>query len=132
LILVAGATQYRAVDNASPKLAGLLADAFTVVLYDRRGRGESGNTRPYAVVREIEDIEALIDAVGAPAFLVGGSSGAVLAIEAAAALPQKIAKIVAYEPPFDPVQSAEEGWAALAEQEAFAEKNDGDGAMVRF
>jgi pimeloyl-ACP methyl ester carboxylesterase len=132
LILVAGATQYRAVDNAGPKLASLLADAFTVVIYDRRGRGESGNTRPYAVTREIEDIEALIDAVGAPAFLVGGSSGAVLAIEAAAALPRKIAKVIAYEPPFDPAQSAEEGWAALAEQEAFAEENDGDRAMVRF
>ncbi|WP_196260417.1 alpha/beta fold hydrolase [Pelagibacterium limicola] len=90
LILVSGATQYRAVDEASPRLAALLADAYTVVLYDRRGRGESGNTKPYAVAREIEDIEALIDVVGAPAVLAGGSSGAVLAIEAAAALAGKV------------------------------------------
>lgn len=132
LILVSGATQYRAVDESGPKLATLLADAFTILIYDRRGRGESGNTPPYAVAREVEDIEALIDAVGAPAFLVGGSSGAVLAIEAATALPVKVARVVAYEPPFDPDQTAEAAWADLAEQEAFAQKGDGDGAMVRF
>lgn len=132
LILVSGATQYRAVDDASPKLAALLADTNTVVIYDRRGRGESGNTKPYAVAREIEDIEALIDAVGAPAVLVGGSSGAVLAIEAAAALGPKVTKVVAYEPPFNPAQSADQALADLAEQEDFAAKGDGAGAMSAF
>jgi pimeloyl-ACP methyl ester carboxylesterase len=66
LILVAGATQYRAVDQTTPVMAGLLASRFTVINYDRRGRGESGDTAPYAVAREIEDIEALIDDHGGP------------------------------------------------------------------
>ena len=65
VILVAGATQYRAVDqNITPSLVRQLADSYTVVTYDRRGRGESSDTWPYAVAREVEDIEALIDALG--------------------------------------------------------------------
>jgi pimeloyl-ACP methyl ester carboxylesterase len=69
------------------------------VTYDRRGRGESGDTQPYSVEREIEDIAALIAESGDHASLVGFSSGATLAIEAAVAgLP--VDKVVAYEPPF--------------------------------
>lgn len=132
LILVSGATQYRAIDDVTPQLAALLADAYTVVICDRRGRGESGNATPYAVAREIEDIEVLIDALGAPAMLVGGSSGAVLAIEAAAALGAKVTKVVAYEPPFNPAQTADEAWAEVSQQEAFAAKGDGAGAMEAF
>ena len=64
----------------------MLADSFRAVIYDRRGRGQSEKGGPYAVAREIEDIEALIDAEGGPAMLFGLSSGAVLALEAAAAL----------------------------------------------
>lgn len=97
VILICGATQYRALDPSLAQLASLLADSFTVVSYDRRGRGESGDTLPYAVEREIEDIAALIAAVGQPAALVGFSSGAVLALEAAKTLP--VAKVIAYEPP---------------------------------
>ncbi|MEO7222325.1 MAG: alpha/beta fold hydrolase, partial [Devosia sp.] len=79
--------------------AVLLADSFTVVQYDRRGRGHSGDTQPYAVGREIEDLAAVIEAVGGHASLLGMSSGSVLAIEAAASgLP--VDKIVVYEPPF--------------------------------
>jgi pimeloyl-ACP methyl ester carboxylesterase len=82
-----------------PKLAPLLAPHFTVYFYDRRGRGASGDQQPYAREREVEDIEALIRAAGGSAFLVGLSSGAALALEAAAsALPIK--KVVAYEPPY--------------------------------
>lgn len=85
LICVAGATQYRAVDpDETPALARLLAGDFTVLIYDRRGRGESGDTAPYAVEREIEDIAALIAANGGTARLFGMSSGGVLALEAAA------------------------------------------------
>ena len=54
-----------------PKIAALLAEHFTVYLYDRRGRGESGDTQPYAKAREVEDIEALIAAAGGSAFAVG-------------------------------------------------------------
>ena len=82
------------------KLAGLLAKDFTVINYDRRGRGDSTDTQPYAVEREVEDIEALIDATGGSAFVFGSSSGAVLALEAANRLTTKVKKQVLYEPPF--------------------------------
>ncbi len=96
LILIHGTGGYRAI---SPKLAALarqLSAHFTVVQYDRRGRGESGDTLPYSVDREIEDLAALIDVTG-PASLVGFSSGGILAVEAAAAgLP--VSRLVLYEP----------------------------------
>lgn len=82
------------------KLAKLLAVEFTVINYDRRGRGDSTDTQPYAVEREVEDIEALVDNAGGSAFIFGSSSGAVLALEAASKLPDKITKQVLYEPPF--------------------------------
>ena len=76
-----------------------LRDTFTVYEYDRRGRGDSGNTRPYAVKREVEDLAAVIDAAGEPAFVFGQSSGGALALEAAArALP--IRALVVHEPPY--------------------------------
>lgn len=73
---------------------------FTVYTYDRRGRGDSGDTAPYAVEREIEDLEAMIDAAGGSAFVFGHSSGAVLALRAAGQLGNKIKKVALYEPPF--------------------------------
>lgn len=98
VILVGGAFQHRAIDAATVELARLLAGHFTLFHYDRRGRGDSGDTPPYAVEREVEDLEALIDEAGGSAFVFGGSSGAVLALEAAArGLP--ITKLALYEPP---------------------------------
>lgn len=97
VILIASALADR---SGTAQLAVLLAESFTVLNYDRRGRGESGNTPPYAVAREVEDIEALIDAAGGKAALFGSSSGAVLALEAANRFPNKVTKIVLYEPPF--------------------------------
>ena len=132
VIFVAGATQYRGVDQESPKLANRLADRFTTIIYDRRGRGESGNTEPYVPMREIEDIEALIDAQGGTAMLYGLSSGAVLALEAAAALPRKVAKVICYEPPVNEGQSRDEAFADLAEMEAFKSRSDGAGALETF
>jgi pimeloyl-ACP methyl ester carboxylesterase len=82
------------------KLAKLLAEDFTVINYDRRGRGDSTDTQPYAVQREVEDIEALIDSTGRSAFIFGSSSGAVLALEAASKISAKVNKQVLYEPPF--------------------------------
>ncbi len=99
IILVGGALNSRAFGLMGP-LVPLLEPRFTVINYDRRGRGESGDTKPYAVEREIEDMEALIDAVGGSAFVYGGSSGAALALEAANALGGKIKKLVVYEAPF--------------------------------
>src|SRR2546429_3159182 len=97
IILVAGATATRL---AEVSLAATLAPHFTVFAYDRRGRGDSGDTAPYAVEREVEDIEALITEAGGLAFVFGHSSGAVLALEAARLLGGKIEKLAIYEPPF--------------------------------
>src|SRR6266516_1541961 len=97
LILVAGATATRAAEAA---ISAHLAPHFTVFAYDRRGRGDSGDTPPYAVELEVEDIETLITEAGGSAFVFGHSSGAVLALEAARLLPSKITKLALYEPPF--------------------------------
>src|SRR5215475_1777814 len=97
LMLVSGASATRA-DEAS--MAAALATYFTVFAYDRRARGDSGDTRPYAVEREVEDLEALIDEAGGSAFVFGHSSGAALTLEAARLLPGKITKLALYEPPF--------------------------------
>jgi pimeloyl-ACP methyl ester carboxylesterase len=97
LVLIGGAFSYRRYPG-QVKLAGLLADNFTVYSYDRRGRGDSGDTAPYAVEREIEDLAAVIDAAGGRAHVWGLSSGAVLALDAAAAgLP--ILRLALQEPP---------------------------------
>lgn len=96
VILVGGALSDR---SAATNLATGLADALTVVAFDRRGRGDSTDTPPYAVEREIEDVDALIGAVGGSAFVFGHSSGAVLGLRAAAA-GLAISKLGVYEPPF--------------------------------
>jgi len=80
-------------------LATLLAERFTVINYDRRGRGDSGATQPWAVEREIEDIDALIEAAGGSASVFGISSGAALALEAASR-GLAIEKLAVYEAPF--------------------------------
>lgn len=98
LILVDGALCSRAFGPAA-KMAERLAPHFTVYTWDRRGRNQSGDTAPYAVAREVEDLEALIREAGGGASLLGFSSGAALALEAAAAgLP--VDRLVLYEPPW--------------------------------
>lgn len=98
LILVDGALCSRAF-GPTPKLAPLLAERFTVYMYDRRGRGDSDDTKPYAKEREVEDLDAIIRTAGAPAHVLGFSSGAGLALEAAAS-GLDIAKLAVYEPPY--------------------------------
>lgn len=100
LILVGGAFQHRAIDPQTAQLAALLAPHFTVFHYDRRGRGDSGDTAPYAVEREVEDMAALIKEAGGSAFVFGMSSGAVLALQAATR-GLAITKLALYEPPFN-------------------------------
>lgn len=97
LVLVCGGSVDR---QSNAPLAGRLAQHFTVFNYDRRGRGDSGDTPPYALEREIEDIAAVIDAAGGSAFLYGISSGAALALEATRRLPTKVKKLALYEPPY--------------------------------
>jgi pimeloyl-ACP methyl ester carboxylesterase len=96
VILVSGAMSTGAtVAPVSVPLAG----RFSVISYDRRGRGESGDTAPYAVEREVEDLAALIEAAGGEASLYGISSGGALVLEAAASgLP--VRQVAVYEPPF--------------------------------
>jgi pimeloyl-ACP methyl ester carboxylesterase len=96
LILVTGAF----CDHTSPAaLATALSTKWTVYAYDRRGRGSSGDTSPYAVVREIDDLAAVMEEAGDSPLLYGHSSGARLALDAAAAgLP--IGRLAVYEPPF--------------------------------
>ena len=101
LIFVDGALQYRAFDQGMAPLAELLAPHFTVIHYDRRGRGDSGDSQTYELDREIEDIEAIIDYAGGSAFLYGISSGAALAMEAALKLGGKVKKLAMYEAPYN-------------------------------
>ena len=98
LILVDGALCFRRSGPMRP-LAKRLMPRFTVHLYDRRGRGESGNTLPYAPEREVEDLAALVDAAGGSAYVVGVSSGAALALVAAGRI-GGVRKLALYEAPF--------------------------------
>jgi pimeloyl-ACP methyl ester carboxylesterase len=98
VILVDGALCYRR-SGPNPALATQLADRFTVYTYDRRGRGESGDTPPHAVEREVEDIAALIEEAGGSAHVYGISSGAALSLEAANR-GLAISKLALYEAPF--------------------------------
>ena len=97
VILVMGAFNDR---HTGAPLAALLARGFTVLTYDRRGRGDSGDTAPYAVEREIEDLAALIGAAGGSAAVFGFSSGAILALRAASR-GLSITRLALYDAPFD-------------------------------
>lgn len=128
LILVDGALQYRAFDQGMAPLADLLAGHFTVIHYDRRGRGDSTDTLPFALEREIEDVEAVIDAAGGSAFVYGISSGAALAMEAAIALPKKVRKLAMYEAPYNSDETARRAWKQYRKQlkEVLADGRKGD------
>lgn len=100
VILVNGALSHRGLYGDQP-LAAKLSEHFTVYIYDRRGRGESTDVQPYAVEREIEDLEALLNDAGGSACVYGVSSGAALALQAAAKLgPAKVTRLAIYEPPY--------------------------------
>lgn len=107
LVIVGGALSER---SGGAELARLLAARFTVYCYDRRGRGDSTDTRPYAVQREIDDLDALIDLAGGSALVYGKSSGAALALQAAAALGPKITRLALYEPPYSESEGAAAQW----------------------
>ena len=128
LVIVGGAFSTR---QAAGPLAGQLGDRFTVIAYDRRGRGDSGDTLPYSVDRELEDLAAVIDAAGGTALVYGHSSGAILSLLAAARhLP--ITKVAAYEPPwtFDPAAPPHE--SALPKVQAALAAGDRETAAELF
>ena len=117
LILVGGALSDR---QGGRQLAANLSEHFTVYLYDRRGRGESGDTKPYAVEREIEDLDGVIELAGKGANVYGVSSGGALALQAAAKLgPAKISKLAVYEPPYG------------QDERAFKEQKEGVNHLVQ-
>jgi pimeloyl-ACP methyl ester carboxylesterase len=116
VILVAGALCAR-LSWSGPQLATLLAPHHTVINYDRRGRGDSGDTKPYSVDREIEDIDALLDRAGGSAYLYGHSSGAALALEAALALGgDRVGKLAMYEPAYNDAADARQAWSQYTKQ----------------
>jgi pimeloyl-ACP methyl ester carboxylesterase len=131
LILVDGALCYRSFGPMA-HLAELLASHFTVYNYDRRGRGESGDTKPYSLAREIEDIEALVDKAGGAAFLFGTSSGGALALEATLKLGAKAKKLAMYEPPYNSDPAARQAWKEYRKQlsELLAADQRGDAAAL--
>lgn len=116
LILVGGALEHRAMDSETGQLAPLLVQHFTVLHYDRRGRGESTDTQPYAVEREIEDIDALITEASGSACVFGISSGAALALEAAIGLGNKVKKLAMYEAPYNSDEAAMLAWRVYRKQ----------------
>lgn len=112
LILIEPAGHYRAL-SAFDDLVSLLTSDFTVCRYDRRGRGESGDTLPYTPDREVEDLAALVNALGGHAFAYGYSSGALLAVHAAAR-GLRLAGLVLMEPPLQ--EGAQDGPDPLTEE----------------
>jgi pimeloyl-ACP methyl ester carboxylesterase len=108
-----------------------VADSFTVVVYRRRGRADSGDTAPYAVEREIEDLAAVIDAVGERAHLFGASSGGALALEAAAAgLP--VERVAAHEVPYLVGEEMLTAWRAYRTDLATALRADDRDEALRL
>ena len=107
IILVGGALSTGA---AGIPIAELLAPDFTVYCIDRRGRGDSTDVQPYSVDKEVDDIEALIDAAGGSACLCGVSSGGALVLEAAMRLGGKVRKLAVYEVPYDSSEAGVKAW----------------------
>jgi len=132
LIYITGASCFR---NFMPVVqdAKAFAKEFTVYNYDRRGRGDSTDTPPYAIAREVEDLAALIDAAGGKANLYGHSSGAVLALEAALCLGDQVEKVVMYDPAYVHDAAEQAQYARLSQQvHALLQKGNHAQAMKTF
>ena len=130
LLLVDGALCSREF-GPMPGFAKALADSFTVYWYDRRGRGESGDTPPFSVQREVEDLGAMITAAGGSPFVFGSSSGAALALQGAVAgLGMK--KLILYEAPYVPLPPGGRTAAQHAEALWTLVKGEQRGAAVRY
>jgi pimeloyl-ACP methyl ester carboxylesterase len=129
VILVLGALNSR---KSGAKLAKPLAGRFTVISYDRRGRGDSTDTAPYSPQREVEDVAALIDEVGGPVCLYGHSSGAAIALVAATQLGRQVTRLAVYEPPYAldaPARQAAKDYDRKLEK-LLASKRDGDAVAL--
>ncbi|MFD0276914.1 alpha/beta fold hydrolase [Kitasatospora sp. NPDC127111] len=131
VVLVDGALCHRAFGPGAA-VADQLATHHTVHTYDRRGRGESGDTDSFAIDREIEDLAAVIEAAGGAAYVVALSSGAGLALRAAA-LGIGITRLAVYEPPFSTDDAQRERFVRYAAdlEAALADDRRGD-AVAHF
>jgi pimeloyl-ACP methyl ester carboxylesterase len=131
LIYVDGAMSTRS-SGSKPELVKLLAQHLTVFTYDRRDRGDSGDTMPYAAEREIEDIEAMIEEAGGSASLFGHSSGGCLALDATVELGDKVEKLAMYEAPYNDDPEAQKVWREYIKDltEALASGRRGDAVAL--
>ncbi|NGP46878.1 alpha/beta hydrolase [Bacillaceae bacterium SIJ1] len=132
LIFITGATCFRTFEPVLND-ASVFAHQFTVYNYDRRGRGDSGNTLPYSIERELEDIDVMIDAAGGKANLYGHSSGAILALEAAMRLGDKVEKIIIYDAPYaNNVENLREFEKFSLEIGQLLDRERGEEALIHF
>ena len=131
VIVVDGIMCSRGLGPSAALAKELAARGHTVVTYDRRGRGGSGDRAPWTARREVEDISALVDAAGGTAALLGISSGAVLALDAAAALPG-VTRVVAFEPPLSDEHPQDHVDAHVAEVEAHVAAGRHGAAVAAF
>ena len=132
IVLVDGAMCYREFGPARD-VAKTLTDRYSVIVYDRRGRGESGNTEPYAPEREFEDLGAVIQAAGGDAFVMGQSSGAGIAYRAAASgVPMR--KLIGYEAPWVGLNPNKDGSPRdyIGELDGFIAKGENGKAVDYF
>jgi pimeloyl-ACP methyl ester carboxylesterase len=131
VILIAGAMQFRAFDPTTVELAHQLASrGFTVVNYDRRGRGESGSENAGVLDREVEDVAALVERVGGRAALYGSSSGSAIALWAAQA-GVGATRLALWEPPLT-LEGEGDGGEFYRGLRARVEAGDNDGAVEYF
>lgn len=132
VLIVLGALNSR---TSGRKLARLLAPRFTAVTYDRRGRGDSSDAPSYAPKREVEDIAALIDAVGEPVCLYGHSSGGALAISASMELQRRVRRLAIYEAPYsldaEQRKAAKQYKAALTKALSASQRGEAVALFVR-
>lgn len=100
VIFIGGATEYRTPGQVTTQAAQQLAErGYTTIDYDRRGRGQSGDTPPWSLDREVDDLMALLEGIDAPIALYTSSSGATVALAAIGA-GADVTKLALYEPPF--------------------------------
>lgn len=135
VIIVEGALGSRS-SWAEPSLADLLAPKFTVVTYDRRGRGDSTDAASYSPKREVEDIDALLGELGGSACLYGTSSGAALALCAASELGSRIRRLAMYDAAYDSDPDSRKAWKEYNERLttllATGRKGDAVALFMRF
>ena len=113
--------------------ASVMSKAFRVLTYDRRGRGDSGDTQPWSLDREVDDLEAVIDALGGQARLYGHSSGAVLVMHAAHRLAPKVQRVVLYDASWAADEAGAATYAHLrAEVDELLERGRGAAAIKHF